>query len=319
MDKKGIIFFLDTAHPLLEMGLQEAGYQCIQAYHTPYEQLLLQLGEVEGLIVRSRIPVDARLMDAAPRLRFIGRLGSGMENIDADYAKQKHIHCLNAPEGNRDAVGEHALGLLLSIMNHLKQGDREVRDGLWRREANRGSEIKGKTISIIGYGNTGSAFAQRLRGFEARVLAYDKYKSGFSDAFVQEAQMDQVFEESDILSLHVPLTDETHYLVNRDYLARFRKPLWLLNTSRGPVVQTRALLEALDAGKLQAAGLDVLEFEKKSLEGLDASAYPEDFKSLIQSEKVLLSPHVAGWTYESLEKLASVLLQKILALPPREA
>lgn len=308
------VIFLDTAHPDLMDGLEKIGYECIPQYNAGLEELLPILNEAYGLVIRSRIPLNKDLLDAAPALHFVARVGAGMENIDIAYAQQRGIILLNAPEGNRDAVGEHTCALLLAVMNHIPGGDKEVREGLWRREANRGAEIKGKTVAIIGYGNTGSAFAKRLSGFDARVIAYDKYKEGFSDEFVKEVNMEVVFREADILSLHVPLSEETHYLVNDAYIASFKKNIWLLNTSRGAVLETAALIRGLERGSIKGAALDVLEYEKKSFESLDAAAFPESFRTLVQRENVVLSPHVAGWTSESLRRLATVLLAKIDAI-----
>lgn len=311
---RGKVVFLDTTHAHLQTTLKESGFDVKLCFDFPLEEALLQLREAVGIVIRSRFPVDKRMMDAAPRLQFIARVGSGMENIDHEYALSRGIHCLNAPEGNRDAVGEHALGLLLSVMNHIVRGDLEVRQGLWRREANRGREIGDKTVAIIGYGNTGGAFARRLTGFGARVIAYDKYRKDYTDQWVTEAGMDEVHRTADIVSLHVPLTDETHHLVSEAWIGRFAKPFWLINTSRGPVVKTSALLDALDTGRIWGAGLDVLEYEKRSLEGLSFDAFPEDFRRLANSPQVVLSPHVAGWTVESNLRLSEVLAEKILDL-----
>lgn len=315
---RGKVCFLDTTHSLLIHALADAGFEPVPCYDSPLAEVLEKVKDAVGLVIRSRFPVDRRMMDAAPRLQFIARVGSGMENIDHEYAHSRGIHCLNAPEGNRDAVGEHALGLLLAVMNHIVSGDAEVRQGLWRREANRGHEIGGKTVAIIGYGNTGGAFARKLRGFGASVIAYDKYREDYSDEWARQAGMEEVFQSADILSLHVPLTDETYHLVNKEWIARFSRPFWLINTSRGTVVNTHALVNALDSGDILGAGLDVLEYEKRSLEGLSFEAFPEDFRKLAGMPQVVLSPHVAGWTVESNRRLAEVLLAKILAVMETE-
>ncbi|MBK9291499.1 MAG: hypothetical protein IPM52_07725 [Bacteroidetes bacterium] len=309
------VLFADTAHPSLTDLLEAQGFQCVGlGPDQGYNDCLEAIHDCVGLIIRSRFPVDQHLLDAAGQLRFIGRVGAGMENIDVEYAQAKGVICLNAPEGNRDAVAEQAIGMLLMLFNNLLRADSEVRQGIWRREANRGIEIGGKTIAIIGYGNTGGAFARKLSGFEARVLAYDKYKTGFSDSFVQETGMERVFAEADVLSLHVPLTDETRYLVNYDYLKQFRKPVYLINTSRGPVVHTASLLRAMDEGLVKGACLDVLEFEETSFESLKTGHWPEAFSQLVRRGNVVLSPHIAGWTHESNIKMAAILAQKIEAL-----
>ena len=306
------VLLLDTNHPLLEERLQQAGFQCHYFPDLTPERLKEIIGEYAGIVVRSRFHLDRELLSCAASLSFIGRVGAGMEGIDTLYAEDRGIRCFNAPEGNRVAVGEHALGMLLALMNRMLPADREVRQGLWRREENRGNEITGKTVAIIGYGNTGSAFAGALSGFECRVIAYDKYKEGFSNGHVEEAGMDEVFSEADILSLHVPLTAETHFLVDGDFLSRFSKPLWLVNTARGKVVDTASLLKSLESGKVLGAALDVLEYENHSFEHIEHENLPEAYRKLASSGNVILTPHVAGWTKESKIKLAEVLVKKIL-------
>lgn len=309
------VLFADSAHPLLNELLEKQWYECQHlADAASYDDCIDIIGEYTGLIIRSRFPVDKKLLDAACNLRFIARVGAGMENIDHGYAREKGIVCLNAPEGNRDAVAEHAIGMLLMLLNHLGRADREVREGVWRREANRGSEIGGKTIGIIGFGNTGSSFARKLAGFDVRVMAYDKYKSGFGGSMVEEVDMETIYQHADVLSLHVPLTSETRYLVDYEYLRRFRKPIYLINTSRGPVLNTASLLRALDEGVVRGACLDVLEFEESSFESLKGGIWPEAFQQLISRSDVLLSPHIAGWTHESNVKMAQILAEKIACL-----
>lgn len=307
------VLFVDDTHPILKEELTAMGFQCDDFTGISSVECRKIIGEYFGAVIRSKITFDVEMLKAATQLKFIARVGAGMESIDVEYAKAKGIECFNSPEGNRDAVAEHALGMLLSLMNNLNRADKEVRSGIWRREANRGIEIKGKTIGIIGYGNMGGAFAQRLMGFSCNVLAYDKYKTGFSDAFVTESDMERIFTESDILSLHVPLTAETRYLVDEVYLNRFHKNIRLINTSRGPVVNTVGLVEALKTGKVQGAALDVLEYEKTSFEAMDAQAFPAPLKYLAEAENVILTPHIAGWTVESKYKLAKVLVDKIRA------
>lgn len=313
MEKKKVLF-VDTAHPWLDEALTQLGFECTWATGNDRQEILKMLPGMDGAIIRSKMKFDREALDHADSLKFIGRVGAGMENIDVEYATSKGIACLSAPEGNRDAVGEHALGMLLALMNHLLRVDAEVRKGIWIREGNRGTEIGGKTVAIIGYGNMGSSFAEKLSGFGANVIAYDKFKTGFSELFVKEVQMEEIFAEADILSLHVPLSDETRGMVDQSFLAGFKKPIYVINTARGQCLDTTALMDALDDGKVLGAALDVLEYEKLSFENLDKDALPETFKRLIRSKKVILSPHIAGWSHESGYKMADVLVQKISAL-----
>ena len=309
MEKK--VLFIDTAHPWLGQELERLGFHCSHYSGNTRQDIIDMLPGFEGVVIRSKILLDREALEHAYNLRFIARVGAGMENIDGDYALSKGIACLNAPEGNRDAVGEHAAGMLLALLNHLCRVNLEVRNGVWIREGNRGTEIQGKTVAIIGYGNMGSAFAEKLSGFGAEVIAYDKYKKGFSNKFVSEVTMDEVFATADILSLHVPLTGETRQMVNKSYLDSFVRPLIVINTARGQCINTAALMDAIDSGKVAGAALDVLEYEKLSFENLDSAGLPEDFRRLIKSDKVILSPHIAGWTHESNEKMARVLIEKI--------
>lgn len=305
------VLFIDTVHPVLQEDLEKYGFQCdyfTDLNRDDYERII---HEYFGVIIRGKIKLDKSILSKATNLKFIGRVGAGMENIDLDFADTVGIKCLNAPEGNRDAVGEHTLGMLLMLMNNLRKADRQVRQGVWLRAGNRGVEIKGKTIGIIGYGNMGSAFARRLRGFDARIIAYDKYKTGFGDDFVEEVMPETIFDKTDILSLHIPLTQETEFMVNNDYLKKFRKNIYLINTSRGKVVKTSDLVENMKAGKVLGAALDVLEYEKLSFEDIDSQNLPDDFKYLIQSDNVVLTPHIAGWTHESNYKMAKVISEKI--------
>ncbi len=312
------ILFIDSVHPSLNLLLTKEGHQCIDARHESREALMELVSDCEGLVIRSRIRIDRTFLDRAVRLRFIARAGAGMENIDVVAAKEKRIICINAPEANRDAVAEHALGMMLSLNNNLIKADREVREGRWRREENRGHEIKGKTIGLIGYGNTGQAFAKKLSGFECTILAYDKYLSGFGSSLVKEAKLEEIYRDSEILSLHIPLTEETRYLVDEDFISRFRKSFLLINTSRGPCVDTKALVNAMIAGKIGGACLDVLEFEDPSFEKVGSSDQDfrksESWKFMLASDRVILSPHIAGWTFESHEKISAVLFEKIKAL-----
>ncbi|MDQ1772124.1 hydroxyacid dehydrogenase [Labilibaculum sp. A4] len=306
------VLFIDSTHARLKEMLEEAGFECTYAPEKNKEELLAIFHEFDGFIIRSKFKLNKEELDQATRLKFIGRVGAGLENIDVDYAESKGIRCFNAPEGNRDAVGEHAVGMLLSLFNNLCRCNLEVRNGMWRREENRGIEIKGKTIGIIGYGNMGGAFAQRLKGFGCKVIAYDKYKFDYSDKFCEEKQIEDLFEQCDVLSLHVPQTEETMFMVNDDFLNKFKKPIYLINTARGKVVRIADLVKNLETGKVKGACLDVLEYEKTSFEDLHASELPAEFQYLIESEKVLLSPHVGGWTHESNIKLSEVTAQKII-------
>jgi D-3-phosphoglycerate dehydrogenase len=304
------VLFIDTVHPLIQEELTSMGFQCDYFPGFGRQEFESVAAQYFGIIIRSKITIDKTFLDKALNLRFIGRVGSGMENIDVEYAQGRGVICVNSPEGNRDAVGEHCMGMLLNLMNHINRADRQVRQGFWIREGNRGMEIKGKTVGIIGYGNMGSAFAQRLKGFEAEVIAYDKYKFGYSDEFVRESTPEELWERADIISLHVPLTEETMSMANESFFGNFRKNIILMNTSRGQVVKTAALVRYLRSGKISAAALDVLEFEASSFEALSKDI-PPDFKYLLESENVLFTPHIAGWTIESNIKLASVLVDKI--------
>ena len=314
MEKRGKVLFLDTAHPSLQEGLESMGYDCVIDQDISPEGLASCIDDFSGIIVRSRFRIDREILSNARHLRFIGRIGSGMENIDAGYARSRGIACLNSPEGNRQAVGEHAVGMLLALLNKICLANQEVRQGLWAREKNRGLELRGRTIGIVGYGNTGSAFAGCLSGFGMEVLAYDKYKKGFGGTGVRESSMEEIRERADVLSLHVPYNQETHYLVDRDYLEAFRKSIFVVNTARGKVINTSHLLDALEGGKVLGAALDVLEYEAPSYEQINQDALPEDFLQLMKMDNVVLTPHVAGWTHESLVLLATVLLDKIRAL-----
>lgn len=312
LQKKPKVLVIDHTHPILEELLSQAGIICDNHPEYNREEVIRHLGEYDGIVVRSKITIDRTVIDAG-KLKFIARTGAGMDAIDTAYAEQKGIVCLNSPEGNRDAVGEHALGMLLALFNKLCTGNNEVRTGLWKREPNRGLEIKGKTIGIIGYGNMGNAFAQRLSGFECKVLAYDKYKSNYGNAYAAAADMQQLFMETDILSLHLPLTPETYHLVDSHFLSLFKKNIYVINTSRGKVVDTNALAHAVSTGKVLGACLDVLEQETFSCEWNNENL-PSSLRYLLNSDKTIFSPHVAGWTEESKYKLPYFLAKKITAI-----
>lgn len=309
------ILITDNTHPVLREKLEAAGHQCRVWTDCTYDTLLQEVQNYDAMVVRSKIAIDRHFLDGARHLRCIGRVGAGMETIDVDYAESLGIRCLNSPEGNRDAVGEHALGLLLALFDKIAAADAEVRQGLWRREANRGLEIKGRTVGIIGFGNMGAAFAQRLQGFECRIVAYDKYKpSGYAPAYVEEVTLAELQRSADIVSLHVPLTDETRHMVDSRFIGAFHHPFFLVNTSRGVVVKTSDLAAAMEKGSVVGAALDVIEYEDMSRDGLDLDHLPEDFRFLLNSACTVLTPHVAGWTVESKYKLAAVLADKINAV-----
>lgn len=312
MPKKKVLF-IDTTHPYLIEGLKSLGFDCEQFSNYSRSDYQKIAHDYFGIIIRSRFSLDKAFLESATNLAFIARVGSGMENVDTGYALLRGIVCINAPEGNRDAVGEHALGMLLALFNNMITADKQVRQRIWKREENRGVEIMGKTIALIGYGNTGSAFAERLKGFHANVIAYDKYRRNFSDEFVKEVTMEEIFSEADVLSLHVPLTGETSYLINDDYIRSFKKNFFLINTARGKVVDTAALVRNLKSGKVPGAALDVLEYENIAFEDIEKQELKDDFLWLSRAENVILSPHVAGLTNESSLKLARVILEKIKA------
>ena len=306
------ILFIDSVHQRLQKELEAAGFTCDLQYEWDRERIAKELPNYIGVVIRSRIKLDKELIDKGTNLKFIARAGAGIENIDVHHAHTKGIHCIHAPEGNRDAVGEHALGMLLALFNNICRANQQVRNLEWIREGNRGIELQGKTVGIIGYGNMGSAFAQRLKGFGVNIWAYDKYKKGFTDEYAKEARLEELFEKADILSLHVPLTDETKYMVNTSFLEKFRKNIYVINTARGKVLKTDDLVHQMKKGKVLGACLDVLEYESLSFEGLDKASLPEAFKYLLESDRVILTPHIAGWTHESNEKIAAILAEKIL-------
>ncbi len=300
------ILFIDTVHPLLKQELEKENHICDSAYNKSKTEIQQIISNYQGIIIRSRFKIDKQFIDCGSNLKFIARAGSGLENIDVEYAENKNIHCYNAAEGNRQAVAEHALGMLLSLFNNLNNADQEVREGKWERERNRGIELAGKTVGIIGYGNNGSAFAEVLKGFNVKILAYDKYLTNYP----QESSMETINKEADIISLHVPLTDETTYLVDDNFIKRFVKNFYLINTARGKCVNTKNLVKALENKKIKGACLDVLEYEKTSFENLSKDGLTSDMQYLMNAQNTILSPHVAGWTEESNVKIAEVLLNK---------
>lgn len=305
------VLFIDTVHVHLTSHLTRMDFECEDGSQLSRGEIIERIGRYEGIVIRSRIMIDKNLLNAATNLRFVARAGAGMENIDVEHAKMLGIQCFNAPEGNRDAVAEHAIGMLLCLFNRINICDREVRNGVWLREENRGVELLGRTVGLVGYGNTGQALAKRLAGFGVLTYAYDKYRTAFSDEMVIETNMESIYQEAEVVSLHVPLTKETHHLASDGFFDKFNGPIYLINTSRGPVVDTEALVRAIENGKVLGACLDVLEYEKFNFEKIEASRIPQAMQYLIDSPKVILTPHVAGWTYESNAKMAHVLGEKI--------
>ncbi|RNC88465.1 MAG: hydroxyacid dehydrogenase [Winogradskyella sp.] len=306
------ILHLDKNHDLLINQLNDLGFTNHEDYSSSKEAIEAKISDFDGLIIRSRFKIDKQFLDAATNLKFIGRVGAGLENIDTDYAEKKDVTLFNAPEGNRNAVGEHTLGMLLALFNKLNKANREVRHGKWLRENNRGIELDGKTVGLIGYGNMGKAFAKKLKGFDVEVLCYD-IKSNVGNENCKQVTLKELQEKADVLSLHTPQTELTINMVNALFINNFRKPFWLINTARGKSVVTDDLVSALKSGKILGAGLDVLEYEKSSFESLFNSNLPASFQYLVNADNVILTPHVAGWTIESKEKLAQSIVDKIKA------
>ncbi|WP_149275420.1 2-hydroxyacid dehydrogenase [Pareuzebyella sediminis] len=305
------ILHVDTNHPLLIQKFSELGFENDEDHTSSKKEIEKKIHEYDGLIIRSRFSIDSEFLNKAENLKFIGRLGAGLENIDVAHAEDQGIFLAAAPEGNRNAVGEHTLGMLLSLLNKLNKADREVRSGLWDREGNRGWELDGRTVGIVGYGNMGKAFAKKLKGFNVEVICYD-IKGGVGDENARQVGIMELHQRTEVLSLHVPQTDQTMGMVNAEFIDKFQHPFWLLNTARGKCVVTEDLVTALKSGKIWGAGLDVLEYEKASFENMFVeNELPEAFQYLIKADNVILSPHVAGWTVESLEKLALTIVDKI--------
>jgi D-3-phosphoglycerate dehydrogenase len=308
------ILHIDSNHPLLWEQLEQAGFQNEADFTSSKTEIEAKIQDYHGIVIRSRFKIDKAFIDKASKLKFIARVGAGLESIDCDYAFSKNIQLIAAPEGNRNAVGEHTIGMLLSLMNKLNRADKLVREGKWIREGNRGYELEGKTVGIIGYGNMGKSFAKKLKGFDVDVLCYD-IQDNVADENAKQVSLKELQAKSDVLSLHIPWTPETDKLLNTEFINRFAKPFWFINTSRGKNVVTDDLVAALETGKILGAGLDVLEYEKLSFENLFIETErPKAFDYLLQAENVLLTPHIAGWTYESHEKLAQVIVDKIIKL-----
>ena len=309
---KGKVYFIDTVHSILEERLRRFGYECVDLTKTPTVDLLSIMKDAIGLVIRSRITISKDVISQIPDLQFIARSGSGLENIDISICRDRNIQLFNSPEGNRNAVAEHGLGMLLSLFNNISKSNQEIRLGIWNREGNRGVELDGKTVGLIGFGNNGAAFAKKLRGFDAKVMAYDKYKTGFGDHYVQECTLQAIQEQADVISFHIPQNKETIHFFNDDFLHKCNKSFYLLNLSRGKIVDTSTLVSGLKSDKIKGACLDVLEYEKASFESFFDQEHSKEFRYLLQSEKVLLSPHIAGWTTESYFKLSNVLADKII-------
>ena len=308
------ILHIDSNNPLLWEQLQEAGFHNEADFISSKEVIEDKIKDYHGIVIRSRFKIDKTFLDKATNLQFIARVGAGLESIDCDYAIARNIALIAAPEGNRNAVAEHALGMILSLFNKLNQADAEIRKGQWNRESNRGHELDGKTVGIIGYGNMGKAFAKKLRGFDVEVICHDILPN-VGDTNAKQVTLEELQQKTDVLSLHIPWTPETDKMVNANFIASFSNPFWLINTSRGKNVVTADLVQALESGKILGAGLDVLEYEKLSFETLfNDKNTPEAFDYLLKSSKVLLSPHIAGWTFESHERLAQVIVDKIKLL-----
>ena len=304
------ILLLDKNHPLITEQLSEKGFVLEEDFSSSYEQVLEKIHLYEGVIIRSRIPLDAHFLEKAKNLKFIARVGAGMENIDISKAQELGIKLINSPEGNKDAVAEHVIGTLLVLMNRLFISSNEVKKGIWLREENRGEEILGKTFGIIGYGNMGKAVAKRLSGFGCKTIFHD-IKPNLSDEFAAQVSLQELQENADILSLHTPLTEDTLYMIDEEFISKMKKNFYFINTARGKNLKTSALVNALKLGKIKGACLDVLEYEKTSFENLETKN--EDLEYLLNSEKAIITPHIAGWTHESKIKLAQVIVDKILA------
>lgn len=308
------VLHLDSNHPLLLTQLNDLGFENDEDYTSSKTEIESIISNYNGIVIRSRFKIDKTFIDAASNLKFIARVGAGLESIDVDYAHKKGIHLISAAEGNRNAVGEHALGMLLALFNNLKQADLEIRNGKWLREENRGVELEGKTIGIIGYGNMGKAFAKKLKGFDVEVICYD-IKDNVGDENCRQVSLDELQLKTDVLSIHTPFNSLSYKMINSTFINAFKKPFYLINTARGSAVVTDNLVEALISKKIPGACLDVLEYEKLSFENLfEEDTLPEAFNYLIHADNVLLSPHIAGWTVESNVKLAQTIVDKITAI-----
>ena len=303
------VALLDDFSPLIQQTLSTWNWQVINGQNWSLKDYKKNASQLEGIIIRSKFPLSKEHLLMAKKLKFIGRPGSGLENIDLKYCKENNIEVFRSPEGNRDALAEHTLGMLLSLVNHLNIVGIEVRNNVWEREKNRGTELKGKVMAIIGYGHMGKAFAQRLMGFEMEVIAYDKYISGFGNSHVEEVSLEEVFQRADIVSLHTPLSTETIGMMNSSLFEKFKKPIVVINTARGKSLVVEDLIDSLNSKKIIGACLDVLDIESSNFNLNKATS--QSFEKLKKFNNVILSPHIAGWSYESKEKMAQVILEKI--------
>jgi len=304
------VLIVDEVHNVLLQSFDKNNIKYSYLPNITLDETINIISKYTGIIIRSKFKIDKKFINKATNLKIIGRVGAGLENIDVKYCNTKNIKVVNSPEGNRDAVGEHAIGMLLSLFNKLKNADTQIRNGIWDREINRGLELSGKTVGIIGYGNMGSAFAEKLSGFNVNVIAYDKYKNNFSNKFVKEVSLNEIFNKADILSLHTPLTEETKYLINTEFINKFRKKIYIINTARGASLNINNLVIAIKSGKVLGACLDVLEYENLNFENIITKNESEDFSYLLKSERVILSPHIAGWTNQSYIKISQIIADK---------
>ena len=300
------VLFIDTTHKYLIDQLEKKNIVCDFEFSKTKSQIEKIIAKYDGIVIRSRFKIDKKFIDAAKKLKFIARAGSGLENIDTKYAEQKKINCINAAEGNKQAVAEHALALILNLFNKINQANNELKSGKWLREENRGIELSGKKIGIIGFGNTGSSFVNLLKNFDLELLVYDKYKQNYE----YKSSLKEIFEKAEILSLHVPLNDETKKYIDKSFINKMKKPFYLINTSRGQCVDTKALVRGIKENKVKGACLDVFEHEKTSFEKLKRN---RDLTFLLNSNKTILTPHIAGWTTESYFKIAKILSEKIIS------
>lgn len=306
------IYFVDMVHPVLWDRLSQFGFDCVDVTKTPVDALISNMKDAFGIVIRAKITLNEEKLNELSNLSFIARSGSGLENIDQKFCLAKGIQLFNSPEGNRNAVAEHALGMLLALLNNIPKANNEIHNGIWDREGNRGEELDGKIIGLIGYGNNGASFAKKLRGFDVKVMAYDRYKQGFGDHYIQECTLEAIQEQADVISFHVPQNKETIHYLDELFIEKCQKPFYLVNVSRGKIVQTTALVQAMKSKKIKGACLDVLEYEKSSFESFFEQETPVDLKFLLDNDKVILSPHVAGWTTQSYYKLSNVLADKII-------
>ena len=301
------ILSIDKNHPKLNENLRKKSFEVEEDYLSSYDEILAIISQYDGLILRSRIPIDKNLLEKATNLKFIARVGAGMENIDCKLAQSKNIFLINSPEGNADSLAEHAVGMLLCLMHKIRISDREVRKNIWLREENRGDELLGKTVGLLGYGNMGKASAKRLQGFGVEVICYD-IEENVGDDYAKQVSLVQIFAETDILSIHLPLTENTFYIIDNEFINNFKKNIYILNTARGKNVKTNDVIENLKSGKIIGACLDVLEYEQSSFENIDHNT---DLQYLKQSDNVILTPHIAGWSVQSNEKMANIIVDKI--------